>query len=141
VTPYEGRAAVRKYKDAGFQQMKLYSLLDRSTAHAIIDAAHGAGMTVTGHIPNGLSMRDVVEMGMDHIAHLTVRDAPGTDALRETTAFLKSHGTVIDPTLSWNELLGRSAETPVESFQPGIAHAPPPLQRLIAGANGGSVPP
>src|SRR5262249_15077572 len=139
--PDGGRAAVRKEKDAGFQQMKLYTLLDRPTVAAVIDAAHAAGMTVTGHIPNGMTMRDVVEMGMDHIAHLTVRDAPGTDALRETTAFLKSHGTVIDPTLSWNELLGRSAETPVESFQPGIAHAPPPLQRLIAGANGGSVTP
>src|SRR5262249_52581932 len=112
--PDEGRAAVRKYKDAGFQQMKLYTLLDRPTVAAVIDAAHAAGMTVTGHIPNGMTMRDVVEMGMDHIAHLTVRDAPGTDALRETIAFLKSHGTVIDPTLSWNELLGRSAETPVE---------------------------
>ena len=36
-------------------------------------------MTVTGHIPTGMSMREAVEMGMDHVAHLTVRDAPGTD--------------------------------------------------------------
>ena len=68
---------------------------------------------------------------MDHIAHLTVRDAPGSDALRETIAFLKAHGTVIDPTMSWNELLGRSAQTPIASFQPGIEHAAPPLRRLI----------
>src|SRR5215471_1855780 len=139
--PDEGRAAVRTYADAGFQQMKLYSLLDKPTAAAVIEAAHAAGMTVTGHIPNGLSMRDVVEMGMDHIAHLTVRDAPGSDALRDTIAFLKAHGTVIDPTQSWNELLGRSTGTPIESFQPGFAHVPPPLQRLIAGANGGAVTP
>ena len=61
---------------------------------AVIDAAHAAGMTVTGHIPGGLTMREVVEMGMDHIAHLTVRDAPGSDALRDTIAFLKTarHG-------------------------------------------------
>lgn len=139
--PDEGRAAVRRYKDAGFQQMKLYSLLDKPTVAAVIDAAHAAGMTVTGHIPNGLTLRDVVEMGMDHIAHLPIRDAPGSDALRGTIAFLKAHGTVIDPTLSWNELLGRSAETPIESFQPGFRHVPPPLQRLIAGANGGAVTP
>ena len=140
-TPDEGRAAVRKYKDAGFQQMKLYSLLDRPTAAAIIDAAHASGMTVTGHIPTGLTMREVVELGMDHIAHLTVRDTPGTDAMRSTIAFLKAHGTVIDPTISWNELLGRSAHTPIESFQPGFAHVAAPLQRLIAGANGGDVTP
>jgi len=140
-TPEEGRAAVRMYKDAGFQQMKLYNLLDRPTAAAVIDAAHASGMTVTGHIPNGLSMREIVEMGMDHIAHLTVRDTPGTDAMRDTIAFLKARGTVIDPTISWNELLGRSPQTPIESFQPGFTHVPPPLRRLIAGANGGLVTP
>ncbi len=140
-SPDEGRAVVKKYKDAGFQQMKLYSLLDKPTVAAVIDAAHAAGMTVTGHIPNGLTMRDVVEMGMDHVAHLTVRDTPGTDAMRDTIAFLRAHGTVIDPTISWNELLGRSAATPIESFQPGFAHVAPPLQRLIAGANGGQVTP
>jgi imidazolonepropionase-like amidohydrolase len=139
--PDEGRAVVRKYKDAGFQQMKIYSLLDRPTVAAVIDAAHAAGMTVTGHIPNGLTLREVVDMGFDNVAHLVVRDAPATDAMRDTIAFLKAHGTVIDPTVSWNELLGRSAETPIESFQPGFAHVAPPLQRLIAGANGGQVTP
>ncbi len=139
--PDEGRAVVRKYKDAGFQQMKIYSLLDKPTVAAVIAAAHTAGMTVTGHIPNGLTLHDVVEMGFDNVAHLVVRDTPGTDAMRDTIAFLKSHGTVIDPTISWNELLGRSPQTPIESFQPGFAHVTPPLQRLIAGANGGQVTP
>jgi imidazolonepropionase-like amidohydrolase len=139
--PDEGRAVVQKYKAAGFQQMKLYNLLDKPTVAAVIEAAHAGGMTVTGHIPNGLTMREVVEMGMDHVAHLTVRDTPGTDAMRETIAFLKAHGTVIDPTVSWNELLGRSPQTPIESFQPGFSHVAPPLQRLIAGASGGQVTP
>ena len=141
--PDEGRAAVRRYKDAGFQQMKLYSLLDRPTVAAVIEAAHAAGMTVTGHIPSAITggMREAIEMGMDHVAHLTVRDAPGSEALRDTIAFLKAHGTVIDPTVSWNELLGRSAQTPIASFQPGIEHAPPTLRRLIDGANGGNVTP
>jgi imidazolonepropionase-like amidohydrolase len=140
-TPEEGRQVVARYKAAAFQQMKLYSLLDRPTVSAIIDAAHAAGMTVTGHIPTGLTMRDVVEMGMDHIAHLTVRDAPGSDAMRETIAFLRSHKTVIDPTLSWNELLGRSAQTPIASFIPRIEHVAPPLGRMLDSANGGTITP
>jgi imidazolonepropionase-like amidohydrolase len=139
--PGEGRAVVGRYKEAGFQQMKLYSLLDRPTVAAVIDSAHAAGMTVTGHIPNGLTLREVVEMGMDHVAHLTVRDAPGTDTMRDTIAFLKAHNTVIDPTISWNELLGRSPETPIESFQPGFTHVAGPLQRLIGGASGGQLTP
>lgn len=139
--PEEGRAAVARYKAAGFQQMKLYSLLDRPTSAAIIDAAHAAGMTVTGHIPTGLDMRTIVEMGMDQIAHLTVRDAPESDALRETVAFLKSRGTVIDPTLSWNEMLGRSLHTSLAEIQPRASHVAAPLRRMLDSANGGAIPP
>ncbi|HEX9368542.1 MAG TPA: amidohydrolase family protein [Vicinamibacterales bacterium] len=141
--PDEGRAAVRRYKNAGFQQMKLYSLLDRPTVAAVIEAAHAAGMTVTGHIPNSLAggMREGIEMGMDHVAHLTVRDAPGSDALRGTIAFLREHGTVIDPTISWNEMLGRSVQTPLVSIQPGLDHVTQPLRRLLESANGGAVTP
>jgi imidazolonepropionase-like amidohydrolase len=139
--PEEGRAAVTTYHNASFNEIKLYNLLDRPTAKAIIDAAHADGMKVTGHIPNGLTLRDVVEMGIDQVAHLVVRDTPGTPQFEATVAMLKEHGTVLDPTLSWNELLGRSAQTPIESFQPGITRVPPPLRRLLEGANGGSVTP
>jgi imidazolonepropionase-like amidohydrolase len=140
-TPDEGRAVVDRYKAAGFQQIKLYSLLAKPTVAAIIEAAHAGGMMVTGHIPNGMTMREVVEMGMDHVAHLTVRDAPGSDAMRDTIAFLKSHGTVIDPTISWTEMLGRSAQTPLASVQPGLEHVTQPLRRMLESANGGAVTP
>jgi imidazolonepropionase-like amidohydrolase len=140
-TPEEGRDAVRAYRRASFNEIKLYNLLDRPTTKAIIDAAHAQGMKVTGHIPNGLTLRDVVDMGIDQVAHLVVRDTPGTPQFDATVAMLKAHGTALDPTLSWNELLGRSAQTPIESFQPGIARVPPPLRRLLEGANGGAVTP
>lgn len=140
-TPEEGRDAVRAYRQASFNEIKLYSLLDRATSKAIIDAAHAEGMKVTGHIPNGLTLREIVEMGIDQVAHLVVRDTPGTPQFDATVAVLKAHRTVLDPTLSWNELLGRSAQTPIESFQPGIARVPPPLRRLLEGANGGAVTP
>ena len=140
-TPDEGRDDVKAYHDASFNEIKLYNLLDRPTTKAIIEAAHREGMKVTGHIPNGLTLRDVVEMGIDQVAHLVVRDTPGSPQFAETVAMLKQHKTVLDPTLSWNELLGRSAETPIESFQPGIRRVPPQLRRLLEGANGGNVTP
>jgi imidazolonepropionase-like amidohydrolase len=139
--PVEGREVVGRYRAASFNEIKLYNLLDRPTAQAIINAAHSNGMKVTGHIPNGLTLRDVVEMGIDQVAHLVVRDTPGTPAFDATVAMLKEHRTVLDPTLSWNELLGRSASTRIESFQPGIARVPPELRRLLEGANGGNVTP
>ena len=140
-TPEQGRDAVARYRAASFNEIKLYNLLSRPTAQAIIKAAHAQGMKVTGHIPNGLSLRDIVEMGIDQVAHLVVHDTPGTPEFDATVAMLKQHGTVLDPTLSWNELLGRSASTPIESFQPGIARVPPELRRLLEGANGGNVTP
>ena len=140
-TPEQGRAAVSMYHEQAFDEIKLYNLLDRPTTKAIIDAAHANGMKVTGHIPNGLTLRDVVEMGIDQVAHLVVRDTPGTPEFAATAAMLKAHGTVLDPTLSWNELLGRSAQTAIESFQRGIARVPPQLRSLLQGANGGTVTP
>jgi imidazolonepropionase-like amidohydrolase len=140
-TPDEGRRAVSTYREYSFNEIKLYNLLDRPTTKAIIESAHANGMKVTGHIPNGLTLRDVVDMGIDQVAHLVVRDAPGTPQFTETAAMLKQHGTVMDPTISWNELLGRSAQTPIESFQPGITRVPPQLRRLLEGANGGDVTP
>jgi imidazolonepropionase-like amidohydrolase len=40
----------------------------------------------------------------------------------------------MDPTQSWNELLGHAAGAPVAAFQPGIAKIPPPLNRLFSNA-------
>ena len=139
--PAEGRAVVRKYKDAGFQQMKLYSLLDRPTMTAIVEEAHARGLTVTGHVPTGLTLREAIEIGMDHVAHLGVRGAAGSDEQKETIAFLKARGTVIDPTVSWNELLGRSARTPIHSLIPRIERVPSSLRRMLEAANGGAATP
>lgn len=137
----EASAVVRRYKEAGFQQIKLYNQLDRETVKALIEAAHASGMTVTGHIPNVLTLREAVQLGMDQVAHLVVHGVPGSPEVRDTIAFLKAHHTVMDPTISWNELLGRSADTTVASFQPGIAHVAAPLRRLIESANGGAITP
>ncbi|MGH9409465.1 MAG: amidohydrolase family protein, partial [Vicinamibacterales bacterium] len=140
-TPEEARAVVARYKAANFQQMKVYQIMQRPQVAAVIDAAHRAGMTVTGHVPTGLTLHDVVEMGYDNVAHLVVRGAPGSDELRDTIAFLQAHHTVMDPTISWNEMLGRSADTPLVSIEPGLAHVAPVLRRLLESANGGSITP
>ena len=130
----EGRAVVRKYHDAGFQQMKIYSLVTPPVVSAISGEAHRLGMTVTGHLPNGMTIEQAVTAGMDQIAHLSVRGEPGSDDLKQRIAFLRDHGTVIDPTQSWNELLGHAQGAPIEAFQPAIHKIPPPLDRLFSNA-------
>jgi tagatose-1,6-bisphosphate aldolase non-catalytic subunit AgaZ/GatZ len=69
-TPEEANAVVEKYHAAGFQQIKIYSSIKLEILKAICAAAHRLGMTVTGHIPNGLTAIQGVEAGMDQINHV-----------------------------------------------------------------------
>ena len=126
-TPEQGRAVVDRYHAAGFDQMKLYSLLLPEVVSAITARAHDAGMTVTGHVPAALGLTRAVEAGMDHVAHLPLSGDPRSPANQATIALLAKRKTVIDPTLPWNELLGRAPDISLESFEPGFAHAPPAL--------------
>jgi imidazolonepropionase-like amidohydrolase len=127
-TPAEGRAIVDSYHGANFNQIKLYSLMTHDLVSAISSYAHDLGMTVTGHVPNALSINQAVESGMDQFAHLSEKlGAPGSIQLQQTIQLLATHGTVVDPTIAWNELLERAPETALSSFEPGILMAPGPI--------------
>jgi imidazolonepropionase-like amidohydrolase len=130
----EGKKLVAKYRAAGFQQIKVYSLLTPPIVAAICAEAHRLGMTVTGHVPTGMSIEQAVSAGMDQIAHLAIRGETESPDVELTIAFLKRHGTVMDPTQSWNELLGHAAGTPIALFNPGVSKIPPPLNRLFSNA-------
>ena len=133
-TPEEGRAMVAKYKAAGFQQMKIYDLIKPDVLRAIAEEAHKQGMSVTGHVPRGMTAMQGVEAGMDQINHLgTVAQAVRTGG-PEAIKFFKDHGTVVDPTMAWTELLGRPMNFEMASFEPGFAKAPYALTNLIGTA-------
>lgn len=140
-TPDEGRAVVRRYHDQGFEQMKIYSLVAPDVVKAIVDEAHKLGMTVTGHVPTGMTSQSVVEAGFDSIAHMQLRGQAGSDASKEQIAFFKAHGTVMDPTQSWNELGGHPASVTLESFLPGVSRLPLPLKRMFDSMPGGNADP
>jgi imidazolonepropionase-like amidohydrolase len=141
-TPEQARPVVDRYKAAGFAQMKIYDWIRLDVLRAITVEAHRQGMTVTGHIPRGLSAMQAVEAGMDQINHIgsvfqaIAGPAAGPLDLNSATAtkaiqFFREHNTVIDPTLSWNELLGRPMNFDIASFEPGFAKAPYVLTSLI----------
>lgn len=136
-TPEEGRAVVKRYHEAGFQQMKLYTFLSPDVIRAIAEEAHRLGMTVTGHVPQAFNAFQGVEAGMDQINHLNyvtaVMREPGggrgpidvnSDRARTAIQFFKDHHTVVDPTAGWGEMAGHSKEVDVASFEPGISGAP-----------------
>jgi len=138
-TPEEAKQAVAKYHDAGFQQIKIYSLVTPPIVEAICAEAHRLGMTVTGHVPNGMTIEQAAAAGMDHVAHLPIRGEAASDDVQKTIAFLKDHKTVIDPTQSWNELLGHAAGTPISAFQPGVLKIPAPLNRVFSNAGAAGI--
>jgi len=140
-TPDEAREIVRRYHDEHFQEIKIYIQTPAALVPVITEEAHKLGMTVTGHLPAGLTWQTAVEQGYDGIAHMQLRGMADADATKQQIAFFKSHNTVMDPTLSWNELSGRSMSQPLDALLPGASRLPRPLKRQfdsMAGGNGGS---
>jgi imidazolonepropionase-like amidohydrolase len=162
-SPADAHAWVQRYHDAGFQQIKIYSSVTPENVRAICAAAHKLGMTVTGHIPIGMTAYDGVNDGMDQINHLQyisalllpkdfdakkatfperlqtmasidVNSAAGQQAMR----FLKEHGTVIDPTMSLFEMQFRPSDQPATNIEPGLAKVAPELREALMS---GGMPP
>jgi imidazolonepropionase-like amidohydrolase len=70
----------------------------------------------------------MVDSGTDNVAHLPVHGDTASEAVKQQIRMLAAHHVVIDPTVSWNELLGHSNAESLTSFQPGFAEAPWPLR-------------
>jgi imidazolonepropionase-like amidohydrolase len=130
-TPEEGRAVVRRYHDLGFEQMKLYDLVKPDVVGAIVREAHRLGMTVTGHVPRALGLLASIDSGMDNIAHLPIRGDASSDSVRALVDSVRAHGTVIDPTAAWGELLQHSTAEPVSNLIPGVVNLPPVLAQRV----------
>ena len=69
-TEAEGRAAVNRYADLGYIQIKLYSSLKPELVPDIIKVAHQRGLRVSGHVPNGMIASQFVEEGADELQHI-----------------------------------------------------------------------
>jgi imidazolonepropionase-like amidohydrolase len=153
-TPAQAREWVDRYHNAGFQQMKIYSTVKLEELRVVTDEAHRLGMTVTGHVPEGLNAYQVIEAGQDQINHISyiadiMRPALPENAsfadrfkaeadinfdspeVHKALTFLKDHHTVVDPTLALFELLNATTEKPPASFEPGASKVAPELAQQL----------
>jgi imidazolonepropionase-like amidohydrolase len=161
-TPEQGRQSVRKYHDAGFSQIKIYSSMKKENIAVVAAEAHRLGMTVTGHVPEGLSVYDVVNAGQDQINHISyILDIMDPELLRyrregnrpaalanlkqfdgrsseaeKAIAFLEQHHTVVDPTIALYETFMRTARTPLVELEPGAAKVAPQLAEALKNLGG-----
>ena len=162
-SPADAQTWVQRYHDAGFQQMKIYSSVKSENVKAVCTDAHNLGMTVTGHIPEGMTAYDGVNDGMDQINHIQYvfnllrpkdfdqrKATPAevakmvasldvnSDAGKQAVAFLRKHNTVIDPTMALMEFMRRPADVPADKVEPGVDHVAPELREQLI--NGGLPP-
>ncbi len=148
--PEQAVRYVRKYKDAGFEQIKVYESVKLDVLKAITAEAHRLGMTVTGHVPSGITPFEAVEAGMDQINHMLPNvflsafpkgakakfgifpafDINSEDA-QHAIRFYKEHGTVLDPTMAVYDLTWRASEKPVEQTEPGAVKVAPEIAHSI----------
>lgn len=140
----DAAAEVKKYHEAGFQQIKIYSSMKEPMVRAVAAEAHKVGMTVTGHIPEGMTAYDGVNAGMDQINHIQyirrMMLAPGTPAppidlngpeVKKGLEFLVAHHTVVDPTIALYEWVLHPADRAVTTFEPGVAKVAPELRSAL----------
>ena len=156
-TPEEAKMWVDKYHDAGFQQMKIYSSVKLEEVKDVAAEAHRLGMSVTGHVPEGLNAYQVIEAGQDQINHVPYiadimvlplpENATRADRLnaeanidlnspeaKKAISFLVQHKTVLDPTVALFEFFTASSAKPPVSIEPGVAKVAPELQAILAEA-------
>ena len=62
-TPEEGRVAVRKQAEAGVDQIKVYSRLEKDVFLAIVDEAKQRGLKPVGHGPESVYVEEAVAAG------------------------------------------------------------------------------
>jgi imidazolonepropionase-like amidohydrolase len=160
-TEEKARAAVDRYADLGFVQIKIYSSLEPKLVPAIVDQARRHGLRVSGHIPNGMTAEQAVRQGFDEIQHvnfLFLNFSPDVDTrtparlsavaehaaeldlesepVRALLRLLAERRTVVDPTVTAFEdkLTGRPGQ-----MSPSMAavadRLPYPVRRALLGGN------
>jgi imidazolonepropionase-like amidohydrolase len=157
-TEEEALAAVDRYADLGYVQIKLYSSLDTKLVKPIVERAHARGLRVSGHIPQGLSAEQAVRLGFDEIQHINfvflnflegvdtrtparftsvAESAVGIDLrserVRSFLALLKERGTVVDPTVTTFEDIFTSRPSLRSPSMAAVADRLPPQVRRNLG--------
>ena len=70
-SPERGREIVMSQKKAGYDFIKVYDALTRDVYLAITDEAQKQGMLVDGHLPDQVSLEEVLKQNHNSIEHLT----------------------------------------------------------------------
>lgn len=141
-TKEEAIAAVQLYKQNGFVQIKIYSSVKPEIVKAIADEAHRQGLTVTGHVPEGMNALQAIDSGMNAINHAqyiyamlkknAAREVDWSDSANQRMLTqLQQSKAVIDPTIGVYELFLRPLDEDIKRIEPAFETLPAPLKSLF----------
>ena len=83
-TEPEVRAAVKRYAELGFEQIKIYSSMKPELVPIIIAEAHQRGLRVSGHVPAFMTAEQVVRLGFDEVQHVNFMMLNFIDSVKDT---------------------------------------------------------
>lgn len=147
-TAEESRAAVKAQYKAGYRALKVYANLKREPYEAILAEAHGLGMRVTGHTPEGvrepgmpddkafdIPFEQSLGRGLTTIEHVEsivwhgLRDRLDEDQMRQLAAKIAQSGDAVTPTLIAHDNLVRVAASKGAYLKrPGVETINPALR-------------
>jgi hypothetical protein len=118
---------------------------------AITADAHAREMTVTGHIPQGMTAIEGINDGMDQINHINYElpyfshPVLGSDGkpdrtkapvleldgprVKDLISTLRNRHTILDPTVALMETFMNTK--PLDQLEPGVDHLPPQLRQAL----------
>src|SRR5215831_4279746 len=156
-TEEEARAAIDRYKQLNYPQIKIYSSIKPDLVPFIIEYSHRLGLRVSGHVPAGMNAEDAIRAGFDELQHvnflflnfLVDRSADTRTPLRfnaiaehateldlgsaRVQAFitlLKERRIVVDPTVSvFETMLAARAGQISPTYASVASKLPPTIQR------------
>jgi imidazolonepropionase-like amidohydrolase len=120
-TESEGREAVRKTKERGYDFVKVYSLLPRDVYFAVADEAKKQGIPFAGHVPFSVTAAEASDAGQKSMEHLYgILLACSSEEERLTKEFGVARK---DPKKPDRALLRRINEQVVDTYDPKKAAA------------------
>jgi len=162
-TPEGVRRVVADWADRGYPQVKLYSSIKPELMPVLIEESKTRGLRVSGHVPAGMTMEEVILAGYDEVQHANfwVLNFLGPEVAAKTNSpvrftavgeqgasldlaspevkafveLLRERGTTLDPTMAAMEdaLTGRRG-APAPSMASVADRLPPVVRRGIAGS-------
>ena len=78
------RAAVKRYAEMGFEQIKIYSSMKPELVPISIEEAHKRGLRGRGHVPAFRTAEPGVRLGLDEVQHVNFLMLNFIDSVKDT---------------------------------------------------------